>query len=216
MRGDVRVSLPPIVDESLSAIITAFAAKHPGVRVQVDVSTRHVDLRRDGYDVALRAGGNIEPGLVARTIARYRVIAVASPVYLATHGTPSSVRDLKRHRCLTAFARGELPQSEWPVGRGVLHVDSSFSSNDLGLLRAAALADLGIARLPTLVLGDLLDTRKLVQVLPGVFESDSRLAVVYVERELLPLHVRAFVDALIEWSPPEPQPTKPTGARRRA
>lgn len=218
MRGDLRVSIPPVVDESLSAIITAFAEKHPGVRLQVDMSTRLVDLRRDGYDVALRAAGSIEPGLVARTIARHRVIAVASPAYLATHGTPRSVRDLKKHRCLTGFARGELPQSTWPAGRGVVHVDGAFSSNDLGLLRAAALAGLGIAMLPMLVLGDALDTGKLVQVLPGTLESESRIAVVYLERELLPPHVRAFVEALVQWSPPQPRPARSrgTGARRRA
>lgn len=217
MRGDLRVSIPPVADESLSAIITAFAAKHPGVRLQVDMSTRLVDLRRDGYDVALRAAGTIEPGLVARTIARHQVIAVASPDYLAAHGTPRTVRDLKKHRCLTGFARGELPQSTWPAGRGVVHVDGAFSSNDLGLLRAAALAGLGIAMLPMLVLGDALDRGKLVQVLPGVLESESRIAVVYLERELLPPHVRAFVEALVQWSPPQPQPVRrASGSRRRA
>ncbi len=208
MRGDLRVSVPPIADASLFAIITTFAQKHPEVRLQIDFSSRIVDLRRDGYDVALRATAEIEPGLIARTISRNEVIAVASPAYLAERGTPRTVKDLRNHRCLTGFARGELPQSTWPAGRGVVHVNGAFSSNDLNLLRDAAVRGLGIALLPKLFLGDLVEDGALVQVLPGVLETENHLAVVYVEREFLPPHVRAFVEALAQWAPS-------TGRRKR-
>jgi DNA-binding transcriptional LysR family regulator len=132
------------------------------------------------------------------------VIAVAAPAYLANYGTPHSVKELRRHRCLTSFARGELSQSAWPAGRagrGVAHVDSSFSSNDLGLLIEAAVQGLGIALLPTILVADLLESGVLVQVLAGVVEAEHHIAVVYPERELLPTHVRAFVEALVEWAP---------------
>src|SRR5688572_9208993 len=139
IRGDLRVSIPPLLDDSLSVMITTFAKKHPEVRVMVDVSTRLVDLRRDGYDVALRASSELQPGLIARTVARHKVIAVASPEYLARTEAPRKVKDLRGHRCLTGFARGELPQSSWPAGRSVVRVDGAFSSNDLRLVLDAAL-----------------------------------------------------------------------------
>jgi DNA-binding transcriptional LysR family regulator len=202
MRGDLRVSFPPVDDESLAAMITSFAKEHPEVRLHLDFSTRIVDLVREGYDVALRASvDEIQPGLVARMIRRDKAIAVASPGYLAQHGTPRSVRDLRAHRCLTGFARGELPQSAWRVGRRVVHVESALSSNDVRLLREAAVAGLGIAFLPKLLLGDLLETGALLQVLPGIVEADNRLAVVYPEREFLAAHVRAFIEALVRWAP---------------
>jgi DNA-binding transcriptional LysR family regulator len=201
MRGELRVSVPPVADDSLRPMLATFAKEHPDVRLQVDFSTRVVDLRRDGYDVALRAGFDIQPGLVARTIGRHKAIAVASPAYLAERGTPRTVKDLRKHRCVTGFARGELPQSTWPAGRGVVHVEGVLSSNDLALVREAALMGLGIALLPQIVLGAAIETGALVQVLPGVLEAENRLAVVYVEREFLPPHVRAFVDALVQWAP---------------
>jgi DNA-binding transcriptional LysR family regulator len=68
MRGELRVSLPPVNDESLLAMIASFAKEHPGVRMQVDFSTRIVDLLREGYDVALRAAIDIQPGLVVRSL----------------------------------------------------------------------------------------------------------------------------------------------------
>jgi len=201
MRGDLRVSVPPILAPSFLEMITSFAKTHPDVRVQVDFSTRLVDLRKDGYDVALRASREIPSGLVARTIGRHTLVAVASPEYLASKGTPRTVKDLRKHRCLTGFARGELPQSTWPAGRGVVHVDGSFSSNELRLLHVAAVRGLGIALLPKFMILDLLESGALVHVLPGIVEIENRIAVVYPEREFLPPHVRAFVDTLVEWSP---------------
>lgn len=201
IRGDLRVSIPPLMDDSLATMITTFAKKYPAVRVQVDVSTRLVDLRRDGYDVALRASAELHPGLIARTVARQKSIAVASPEYLARMGTPRKLKDLRNHRCLTGFARGELPQSSWPAGKSVIRVDGAFSSNDLRLVRQAALSGLGIAVLPAIVLGTLVEMGVLVQVLPGILESESRISIVYVEREFVPPHVRAFVDAMTEWAP---------------
>jgi DNA-binding transcriptional LysR family regulator len=215
VRGDIRVSVPPISDESFIKMVATFAKAHPLVRLQIDFSTRHVDLLREGYDVALRASRDIQPGLVARLVRRDRSIAIASPEYLAKHGTPRTVKDLRAHRCLTSFARGELPQSTWPAGRGEVHVDGSFSSNDLRLLREAALQGLGIALLPTMFVEDLVESGALVQVLAGVVEADNRMAVVYPEREFLPAHVRAFVEALVAWAPSLNRPSVGADPKRR-
>ena len=200
MRGDLRVSVPPMVGPSFLAMVTAFAKTHPLVRVQVDFSTRVVDLQREGYDVALRASAELQPGLVARTVMRQRLIAVAAPQYLETMGVPRTVKDLRSHRCLTGFARGELPQSEWPVGKGTVHVEAAFSSNDVFLLREAATSGLGIALLPQILVSERLKSRALVPVLPGVLGVENRVAVVYVERQFLPPHVREFVDTLVRWA----------------
>lgn len=200
--GDLRVSLPPMDDGDLFDVLSAFAAKHPRVRLQVHFSTRHVDLRRDGYDVALRAGVIDEPGLVVRTLYRALTIAVASPKYLEEHGTPRTVKDLRTHRCLMGFARGELPQTQWPMGKGKTgHVDGALFSNDPRFLRHAALNALGIALVPSQIVCADVVKGTLVRVLPGILEVAGRLAVVYAERELIPPATRAFVDALIAWSP---------------
>ena len=221
MRGELKVSVPPLgvtlgAKESFSAMAMSFARKHPEVRLQIDVSTKFVDLLRDGYDVALRTTYQVHPGLVARTVERNKYIAVAAPAYLAEHGTPRSVKELRRHSCLTSFARGELSQCTWPAGRGVVHIEGSFSSNDPGLLRDAAVNGLGIALLPRLLVADLLESGVIVQVLAGVVEAEHHVAVVFLESHLLPAHVRAFVDALVEWAPAlHHAPCAPAPARGR-
>lgn len=149
LRGSLRVALPPVSSPFLDMVVD-FAAAYPQVRLQTHLSTRHVDLRRDGYDVALRASRELEPGLVARTLARFEFVAVASPEYLAAHGTPTSLRDLRQHRCLMGFARGELPETHWRgVGRKI-QLDGAFFSNSPAMLTRGAERGLGIALVPNL------------------------------------------------------------------
>jgi DNA-binding transcriptional LysR family regulator len=200
MRGDLRVSVPPIVSDSFSQLVVEFALRYPEVRVHVDFSTRHVDLVREGYDVALRATSKLGPGLIARTVARHKMLAVASPEYLARNGTPKTLKDLARHRCLSGFARGELAESTWKAKRGTVRIDPAFSSNQLSLLRDAVLGGAGIAVLPEPLVATALRQGELVRVLPYSLESENSVSVVYVERDLLPAHVRAFVDVLVTWA----------------
>jgi DNA-binding transcriptional LysR family regulator len=218
--GELRISVPPVVDDVFYTMLASFAEQHPRVRMQVHFDSRHVDLRRDGFDVALRAGTEIEPGLVARTLMKTRLLAVASPAYLKAHGTPRTKRDLKDHRCLMSFARGELPGSSWPTSTGALPLKGAFASNEIRLLAVAAKRGFGIAYLPETLVRDELDRGTLVQVLPGVLEIKTRMALVYPEREFLPPQVRAFVETVVAWTPRLQSalgPSKPsTRAKARA
>jgi DNA-binding transcriptional LysR family regulator len=221
--GTLRVTVPPMQDPSFHAIVCDFARAHPKVLIHVDASSRHVDLLREGYDVALRVGTDLSPGLVARTVARASDVAVAAPAYLAAQGTPRRVRDLRAHRCLVGFTRDGLPQSHWPKrGGGRFSVLGSFASNDLSLLMDAAVGGLGIAVLPTLFVATALESGALVRVLPELIHAETRVSVVYQEKELLPPQVRAFVDVLVAWAPAAIEvraktrpPAKPPAQRSR-
>jgi DNA-binding transcriptional LysR family regulator len=202
VRGELRVTVPPIPNPTFHRMICEFAAKYPDVRLHVSFTTRRVDLLREGYDVAIRAGGELEPGLIARTLVRERIIAVASPGYLAKHGTPASVRDLAKHRCLGGFVRGELPETHWPLqSGGKVQIETVLVSNEVILLRDAAVAGLGIAMLPSFPLHAELRTGALVHVLESKLGAAGSVAVVYPERQFVPPQVRAFVDAVVAWAP---------------
>lgn len=200
VRGGLRVSVPPVMSAGFHAMICDFAARYPALRVQVHTSNQAVDILNGGYDIALRASSQIQPGLIARTLFRDPMITVASPAYLAEHGTPRSHRDLGRHRCLVGFARGELPESHWPtVSGGKVQVEGAFFANDIDLLCDAALRGLGIALLPLGLVSRHLDRDALVQVLDGDVGSEMQIALVYPERTYLAPQVRAFIDAVATW-----------------
>jgi DNA-binding transcriptional LysR family regulator len=79
-------------------------------------------------------------------------------------------------------------------------VQGRVVANDLGLLYRAALAGHGIAYLPHAFVEPALAKGKLVRVLARSLEGETKLAVVYVEREYMPPQVRAFVDMVVAWS----------------
>jgi DNA-binding transcriptional LysR family regulator len=201
VRGTLRVATPPMQDPSFNAIVCDFACAYPMVRIQIDATSRYVDLLREGYDVALRAGPELEPGLVVRTLARASAIAVAAPSYLALHGTPRSIRDLRGHQCVVGFVRG-LPQTHWPkAGGGKISINGTFVSNDVTLRIDAVLRGLGIAVLPMFLVGEMLASGAVVRVLPKQIDTEARVSLVYPEKELMPPHVRAFIDAVARWVP---------------
>lgn len=201
LQGSLRVSLPPMPSAALNAMLTDFAQRHPRVRLAVHFSARHVDLVRDGFDVAVRAGTSLEPALLSRTLARDAVIAVASPSYLEARGAPTSARDLRSHTCLVGFNRGEHTQTHWPrLDGGQLQVDGVFSSNEVLLLRDAALSGLGIAMLPEHFVRPALVAGRLVHVLPDVLGGETRIAIVYLERALTSPVLQAFIEATTAWA----------------
>jgi DNA-binding transcriptional LysR family regulator len=201
LSGTLRVSLPPMTDPALFDLILGFAEEHPAVDMQVHFGTRHVDLIRDGYDVAIRAGTVHEQGLISRRLMEVRMLVVGSPAYLAEHGSPQSVDDLADHRCLSSFERGEVPRRTWQGPERDHAVDGVFFTNLMPLLLDAAIRGLGLAQVPEPMATGALADGRLVQVLDEL-TVEGNVSVVYPERKLLPRQVRAFVDAIVEWKLP--------------
>lgn len=215
LRGDLKVSVPPLANEGFQDFVVDFARQNPEVRIFLQSTTQYVDLIGSGYDVALRASTKLEPGLVARVLAKSELVAVASAAYLKEHGTPASLADLKSHRCLMGFSRGEVPESHWPLRSGrAARVDAVFFSNDLSLLAHAVRRGLGIAVLPRMIVADGLESRALMEVLPKLLGTEARISLVYPERELLPPQVRAFLDAMTRFGREKLMPATPARKKR--
>src|SRR5262249_10701056 len=81
--------------------IAAFLAAHPGVRFDVSLSDRIVDLVEEGFDLAVRIGAQASDNVVARKLGETRLVPCASPAYLKVHGVPRVPEDLARHNCFT-------------------------------------------------------------------------------------------------------------------
>lgn len=209
VRGTLRVSAPPMNLLHFGAMISDFIGRYPDVRLELDLTTRHVDLAAGSYDVAIRAAAQLPPGLIARNLMRSRLVAVASPEYLARQGTPRRVTEIAKHACLVGFAQGEHPSTHWPLVRGgQVRVEALMATNDLGVLLTAALGGRGVALLPLPLVYDDVAAGKLVAVLPERLGGETQLAVVYPEREFVAPAVRAFVDAVVTWAKGAPELTR--------
>ena len=195
--GTLRVAAPAdFFNWFLMDWIAEFLAAHPRVRIEFLLSDARADLIGESIDLAFRAGKIVEPNLIARQVGTSRSTLVASPAYLAARGAPLSLADLAAHDCIT-FPK-QSGTAAWllngPEGNVEVKVAGRFSANTAQGLLQAALANLGIALLPTLMVAPHLHTGRLQEVLPGYGLNGLGIHFVYLSRKQLPRAVSAFID----------------------
>ncbi|MGC4079753.1 MAG: LysR family transcriptional regulator [Rubrivivax sp.] len=186
----------------LSPLLPEFLARHPRLRLSVDLDDRVVDLVTAGFDLAIRVGALDDSTLVARRLAPNRRVLVASPDYLRRRGTPQVPADLAQHDCLLLTGAQGRP-THWTLGDGhggeiAVRVQGRVESNFGELLRDAAVAGNGIALHSTWHVAEDLRAGRLQVVLPGHPPSTTGIWAVMPQRRLLPARVRAFVEYLAE------------------
>jgi DNA-binding transcriptional LysR family regulator len=206
-RGTIRASCPVALAQSaLAAMLPDFLARYPAIRLQMYVSNRRVDVVREGFDLALRVRTQPsgEDGLVMRAFGRANQLLVASPGYLAHAGAPVSPQELRERETLDYG--GELDRGPWElVGANGESVRAEHTPrvlcHDFIVLRAAALAGLGIAQLPESVVREDLKSGALTRVLPDWNTPEGIVHVVFPSRRGLLPAVRVFIDFLAERLP---------------
>ena len=206
-RGTIRASCPVALAQSaLAPMLPDFLAKYPAVRLHLHVSNRRVDVVREGLDVALRVRTQPsgEDGLVMRAFGRSSQFLVASPGYLARSGAPGSPQEL-RERATLDYG-GEPDPGPWElVGANGESVRAEHAPrvwcHDFIVLRAAALAGLGIAQLPESVVREDLQSGALSRVLPEWKTPEGIVHAVFPSRRGLLPAVRVFIDFLAERLP---------------
>lgn len=207
-RGQLRVNAPMSFGLlHLAPAVPDFLERYSEVEVDMTLNDRFVDLVDEGFDVAVRIGHLEDSSLVARKLAPIRRAVCASPAYLKARGTPVQPNDLKTHDCL-CYSNVALSHEwrfvtengrPWPV-----EVRGRLSANNGDVLKAAALRGLGLAILPTFIVGSDLQAGTLVTVLDKFVAQDMTLNAVYPHSRHLSPKVRAFVDFLAERFGPRP------------
>lgn len=197
--GVLRVNAPMVFGvRYLAAAIAEFCDLHAGVRVELVLNDRVVDLVEEGYDVAVRIGRLADSGLVARRLAACRLAVCASPGYLAHHGEPRTPADLLGHNCLLyAYASGgDTWRFHGEHGEEEVRISGKLVANNGEALLAAALAGPGVILQPTFIVGDALRESRLVRLLPGWRLQDLDVHAVYPSARHLSPKIRSFVDFL--------------------
>jgi len=185
----------------VAPIIGAFMARHPGVRFDVQLSDRIVDVVEEGFDLAIRVGGTGADNLVARKLGETRLVPCASPEYLRRHGTPAHPKDLAGRNCFTYEYAG--PRNQWRFigsdGREhAVRVAGTMHSNSGDLNAALALQGAGIAFEPDFLVREELRAGRLVALLPDYEAMPSPIYALYPTRRHLSAKVRLFVEYLAE------------------
>lgn len=178
-----------------------FTARYPGILVDLNLSDRIVDVLGGQADVAVRFGQLADSPLTARKLGETGRVVVASPGYLARHGTPQVPDDLIGHNCLSFNFRRAEPG--WPFredGRDrALAVTGSIEANNGESLAQLALAGVGIARVGRFAVEEDLASGALVPLLEAFNPQDREpLHALFVGGSTTPARVRVFVDFIVE------------------
>ena len=145
--GPLRVSVFESFGASwLSPRLPDFLARYPGVRLEVALDNRMVDLDAENVDVAVRIGKPADSSLHTRHLLTNRSLLVTSPAYLARHGEPAHPAELAHHNCLI---RGHGRQRQhWYFQQGTerekVAVQGNLASVGGTPLLCAALAGCGV------------------------------------------------------------------------
>lgn len=192
--GRLRVSMPSDLARSLLGPITAvLMPKHPRLTLDISVSDQHVDLLRQGFDLALRAGHAADSGLHTRHIADLPLVLVAAPDYLARHGVPHTVAELAVHRHVRYRLAGQVVPIAFATDT-CPPLDGVFDTDSGEAMRTAALNGLGIAQLLRTTVQRDLDAGTLRTVLPDVALRPVPLQMLHGFGRRLPVRAKVFID----------------------
>jgi DNA-binding transcriptional LysR family regulator len=207
-RGLLKVNVP--VSFGILHIVPALGelmGDYSGLQIDMTLSDREVHLAEEGYDVAVLIAREPRGSLVARRLAPIRRRLCASPAYLQRRRVPASLEDLAHHDCIVHTVGGgdRAWHFDADAGRTSIEPNGSLRFDNENAVRQAALAGLGIALLPTYIVGDDIRDGRLRVVLPECEAPRMSLFATYLPNRYLAAKVRVFVDFLVAMFGPEPE-----------
>lgn len=180
--------------------LAAYAERYPQVSVELVVSDQIVDLIAERFDLSIRLGWLRDSSLRAARLGSFGQCLVASPAYLARHGTPHTPDEMAAHRWVSLTVLASPTRWTFFDEAGDEHTVQMRSvavANSTMAAHAFVAAGMGISVLPDYVVADDLAAGRLVTLLPGYRLPDGGVHAVYPGKTP-PVKVRAFIDLLRE------------------
>lgn len=202
--GHLRISAPS-GSTSLGFLQSTsdFVKRYPDVRISWMFTNRFVNIVEEGVDLSIRVGQLEDSNLIARRYSVLNVNFVASPEYLAQHGTPLHPKELNQHRCIVDSSNRK-PKRWRYVHKGVqeqLPVEAYMQVNDGEVTAQLAAQGHGVAQLPTFLTQIYLDTGQLQPILREYEFAASPVSLVYPAVKVMNPTLKALVDFLLENKP---------------
>ncbi|MDX8524249.1 LysR family transcriptional regulator [Mesorhizobium sp. MSK_1335] len=201
-RGKLRVTMPAHFGRHcVTPILLELARRYPALELDLSLSDRFADLVEDGFDLAIRTGWlDDRAGIIARRIARQRMIVCASPAYIETFGQPAGLEDIASHQAIIYRRLGQVLQP-WLFprdGGSVAEIAPTgrLRLDDLDAIADAATEGMGLAWLPYWLVRKRVEAGTLVRMLPEQPDYLYDCHALWLQTPHLPLKVRLALDTL--------------------
>ncbi len=198
-QGTIRVNAPMAFGRlHIAPMMPKFLFDNPQIKVDMMMDDRVVDLVSGSFDIAIRIGKLPDSSLIARRLAPCHSVLCASPQYLEKFGVPDTPKDLIHHNCLSYsyFQAGTEWRFTGPDGLVSVVPKGNYRVNNSEALLEGLLAGLGIAQMPTFIVGPALASGELVSLLPDYVLPQHAIYAMLPERKHLPAKIRVFLEYL--------------------
>jgi len=198
--GHLRITAPAgFGRRHVAPLVARFREQHADVTISLNLSDRVVDLAGEGFDCAVRVGDLPDSSLVSVRLADNRRLCVATPEYLARHGTPGHPSELARFDCLTLSSDASQTRGwAFRVGGEVQHLrpGGPLDCSDGQVLHDWCLAGYGVVWRSTWEVQAEIAAGQLVEVLQAFAAPPNGIYAVFPQRKHLPLRLRLWIDFL--------------------
>ncbi|PKG81378.1 LysR family transcriptional regulator [Colwellia sp. 75C3] len=200
LSGKIRINCVGgyIAEEVISPLISDFMVEHPDINIELDFSSRRVDLVSGEFDFVFRMGELADSSLIARKLTDITINTYVSPKYLAKHGKPNDPKDLIKHRCITGSLKSwSFINSETKKKTDVM-VEGNLTCKNGRVMISSAISGNGIIRVPELYCKTELE-RGLLEPLFTKWQVESTpFYLVYVQDKHKPMRLTAFKNYVVE------------------
>jgi len=197
--GLLRLAVPrAVVPLILEPVIASFCRAYPGIELEIAASDEMVDLAAGRFDAGIRLGQFIAPDMVVVRLTRpFPFVLVGSPGYLALHGRPERLEQLRDHACLR-LRRSNGAIAPWPFTDGNKPIEAIVSgpliAHDYPTLLGAAMQGVGLALVPgPIAKAPIADGRLLSLLTPFAVTTPGVFLYHPGKRQVLP-KLRAFIE----------------------
>ncbi|MDN2659884.1 LysR family transcriptional regulator [Neptunomonas sp. CHC150] len=196
-RGRLRITMPSELGVfMMNDVVSTFMQRYPKINLEVELSTRLVDLIEEGVDLAIRVGELADSSLIARRVAHVSRALYASPDYLKRMGTPKTPDDLEKYECFGQLKAHEYWEFEdWPTA---VEVKGHLKVNSIAFAKEMVMQGHGIARLPRVYCRNCVQAGELVEILTDYKCPLIEINAIYPSRRHLNPKVRLFIDHMME------------------
>ena len=188
----------PIGENIVSQLISDFMHEYPDISVELDFSSRRVDLVSGEFDFVFRMGELEDSALIARKLFDIDIDTFASPAYLKTHGQPIDPKDLKQHRCITGSMTHWVFEHSLSNKKSEVAIHGNLKCSNGRVMVASALSGEGIIRVPKLYCLQELEQGALARVFNDWKVKSTPFYLVYVQDKHQPLRLQKFKEFVTE------------------
>lgn len=187
-----------IAENIISLLVNDFMSEHPEINIELDFSSRRVDLISGEFDFVFRMGELADSSLIARKLTNIKIDTYASPKYLSNYGKPEDPKALINHRCITGSVKNWAFIDSKTNEKLDVVVSGNLTCKNGRIMISSAIAGNGIIRVPALYCKHECEQDLLIPLFDRWHIESVPFYLVYAQDKHKPMRLKAFKDYTLE------------------